>query len=99
MKIYTVYEEYDNEGEFGDAVPEISDWYTFAHKEDAYAFKQKYNNPHMYNKTSIAEFWCGTLEVREIEILDHFDPNAGIEYESYGDMMKRLFPDIYNIKE
>ena len=98
MKIYTVYEEYDDMGEFGDAIPETRDWFTFARKEDAYAFQQKYNNPHIWNK-SYDELWCGTLEVREIEILDSFYPNADMGYESFGDMMKRLFPDICNGKE
>jgi hypothetical protein len=82
MKIYTVYEIYDVDGGFGDAIPQTEDIYTFVHKEDAYAFKEKYNNPRVY-ATPYQKLWCGTLEVKEMEIIDKFDPNDdNISYKS-----------------
>ena len=81
MKIYTVYELYDVDGGFGDAVTQTRDLYTFACKEDAYAFQEKYNNPYVYAEP-YQKLWCGTLKIREMEIIDNFDINdENITYE------------------
>lgn len=75
MKIYTVYEMYDVDGGFGDAVTQTRDICTFANKEDAYAFKEKFNKPFAYYR-GYSDLWCGTIKVKEIEILDKFDTNT-----------------------
>lgn len=74
MKIYTVYEIYDVDGGFGDAISQTRDICTFTNKEDAYAFKEKYDKPFAYYR-GYNNLWCGTIRVKEIEIRDSFDAN------------------------
>ena len=72
MKIYLVYETYDEDGGFGDAVTCERVVNAFLHKADADAFKEKYDNPHVYDKP-YTSLYCGGLDVREIEVYESFN--------------------------
>lgn len=81
-RIYTVLERYDVDGGFGNSVPCEREIYTFAHKEDAEKFVEKYNNPHIYARP-YASLRCGYLFIIEREIVDSFDPN--LTFKSWSD--------------
>ena len=67
-KTYDVYHIYDIDGGFGDACYNESKVATFESKADAEDFVERFENPHVYG-TPYDELNCGTLEIRESEIV------------------------------
>ena len=65
--MYIVHELYDIKGYSGYKSTEQVISGVFGTKADACAFKRKYHNPYIYNKT--LELWCGGYVVTEIDPL------------------------------
>ena len=64
-KVYGVFHRYDEDGGFGDAIPQKDLICIFDSEEKANAFKEKYQNPHEYSEP-YDMLYCGELEVREL---------------------------------
>ena len=82
MEIYQVIHEYDEGGDFGDAVPEEKVVAVFAKEADAFAFVAKYSKPHAYDKP-YSYLWCGELSVRVVKIsnsLEEFETENGTDF-------------------
>lgn len=74
MTVYIVEHWYDTDGGFGDAIAQEDVIAVFAHEEDAQRFIERYANPHVYDRP-YAALECGRLVIRELEVLDEFDPD------------------------
>lgn len=67
--VYQVVHEYEVDGGFGDAVSRQEIIATFADKGDAFAFKKRFENAHVYDKP-YRELHCGKLVVMESDVID-----------------------------
>lgn len=74
MKAYMVVHTYGVDGGFGDYISQEDVIATFVRKVDAERFAEHFANPHVYDRP-YAELDCGTLKVRELDILDTLDLN------------------------
>ena len=68
MKIYQVVHHYDEDGGFGDAIPEEEIIATFESLEDANAFVARFANPHVYDHP-YQDLHCGKLVVMESDVI------------------------------
>lgn len=81
MKVYQVFHLYDEDGGFGDAIPQEQILITFGNLEDANAFVKRFENPHVYDHP-YQDLHCGKLIVMESDViekggldLDEFEKN------------------------
>ena len=84
MKIYSVFHNYDVDGGFGDAVGCTDLIAIFEKEEDAEAYVEKYNNPHVYEEP-YASLYAGELTIKENEIVLHKDFDINNKYGFNGD--------------
>ena len=83
MKVYDVYHCYDEDGGFGDAIPQMELVATFTDKADAVAFVEKYSHPRVYD-TPYDALYCNEFVARETELITHDEFNINKKPEDYG---------------
>ena len=87
--IYDVIHIYDEDGGFGDAVTCEEKILTFEKEEDADKFVELFSKERVYDKPYM-KLYCGTLEVRESEVLD--TPNIEeLGKQFLADLKERFF--------
>lgn len=74
-RVYQVEHRYAVYGGFGDAVYTKAIVATFMDEDDAKAFVEKFEKPHVYD-VPYAELTCGELYVVPIEVISHKDFDA-----------------------
>ena len=72
MEIYRVIHDYDIDGGFGDAVSKQEIVTSFFNEEDAHAFIEKYEKPHVYD-VPYSSLECGMLSVRAVQVYNSIE--------------------------
>lgn len=83
MKIYQVLHQYEVDGGFGDAIGCKDVVACFESEHDANAFCEKYDRTHIYAEP-YDELTCGTLLIKEMELVTHKEFNIKNNPSYYG---------------
>ena len=67
-KIYQVVHEFYTDGGFGDAIWQREVVAVFEDLDDAKAFVERFEKPHIYDKP-YDNLWCGQLEIDEVNVM------------------------------